>query len=158
METVLQEAERIINGQLRQDCGDARRSFDRVAAIWSGYLGSEISGLDVVNMMTLLKVARAAPDLSPKEDAWEHRPFCAPEEDLDEEGQHELAQHLIYMAGRPEGLKAKTAAVQIFNTDKPTKAQIAKVYRQLKGLADAGKLTKIGGRRARGDAGIYFAH
>ncbi|WP_181022357.1 DUF6378 domain-containing protein [Mycobacterium avium] len=58
-ETVLQEAERIINGQRREDYGSVSESFNLIAGMWSAYLGKELSGHDVANLMVLLKIARA---------------------------------------------------------------------------------------------------
>lgn len=57
--SILQEAERIINGQRAADYGDARVSFERIAGMWSAYLGAELGALDVANLMILLKVSRA---------------------------------------------------------------------------------------------------
>lgn len=57
--TILQEAESLINGDRKQTYGDARESFERIAGMWSAYLGTEVTGLDVTNMMILLKVSRA---------------------------------------------------------------------------------------------------
>jgi hypothetical protein len=57
-ETVLQEAERLINGDRQQTYGSASESFDRIAKLWGSYLGSEVTGLDVANLMILLKVSR----------------------------------------------------------------------------------------------------
>lgn len=62
--TLLQEAEELINGQRKEDYGDAKACFKRIAAFWSDYLchrdHSELSCHDVANMMILLKVARDA--------------------------------------------------------------------------------------------------
>ena len=58
-EPILDEAFRLISGQRRADYGDAQTSFDRIAGMWSAYLGHDLTGLDVVNLMCLLKVARA---------------------------------------------------------------------------------------------------
>ncbi|QBP31074.1 hypothetical protein SEA_REFUGE_55 [Mycobacterium phage Refuge] len=59
-ETVLQEAERLINGERQQTYGDASESFDRIASLWQSYFNNEIriTGLDVTNLMILLKVSR----------------------------------------------------------------------------------------------------
>ncbi|AVR76634.1 hypothetical protein SEA_COOG_48 [Mycobacterium phage Coog] len=57
-ETVLQEAERLINGERQQQYGEATESFQRIANLWSAYKGVNITELDVVNMMVLLKVSR----------------------------------------------------------------------------------------------------
>jgi len=56
--TVLQEAESLINGDRAATYGDAKESFNRIAGMWSAYLGTEVTGLDVTNMMILLKVSR----------------------------------------------------------------------------------------------------
>ncbi len=39
--------------------GDKGRTFAMIAAMWSAYLGAEVSPADVAQMMVLLKVARA---------------------------------------------------------------------------------------------------
>lgn len=57
-ESILQEAERIINGQRAEDYGDASESFNRTAGMWSAYVGADLSALDVANLMILLKVSR----------------------------------------------------------------------------------------------------
>jgi hypothetical protein len=57
--SVLQEAETIINGDRRTDYGTATASFERIASMWSGYLGIDLSPHDVAMLMVLLKVARS---------------------------------------------------------------------------------------------------
>lgn len=57
-DNILQEAEKIVNGQRREDYGDMRTSFKRIAAMWSGYLGCEINMFDVAHMMIMLKLSR----------------------------------------------------------------------------------------------------
>lgn len=59
-ESILLEAERIIHGARRDDYGDVRESFARVADLWSAYLGIEIQPEQVGLCMVLLKIARAA--------------------------------------------------------------------------------------------------
>ncbi|MGH2342577.1 DUF6378 domain-containing protein [Segnochrobactraceae bacterium EtOH-i3] len=39
--------------------GDKGKTFRMIAAMWSAYLGAEVSPADVAQMMVLLKVARA---------------------------------------------------------------------------------------------------
>ncbi|MGW6624253.1 DUF6378 domain-containing protein [Nocardia sp. NPDC055002] len=56
--TVLQEAESLINGDRAATYGDARESFNRIAGLWSAYLGTDVTALDVTNLMVLLKVSR----------------------------------------------------------------------------------------------------
>ena len=55
---VLAEADRLINGDRQQNYGDAAESFDAIAAMWSAYLGCDVTARDVCNMMALLKIAR----------------------------------------------------------------------------------------------------
>lgn len=57
--SILEEAEKIVNGQRQQDYGDMRLSFERIAGLWSYYLGTYINPEDVAKMMILLKVSRA---------------------------------------------------------------------------------------------------
>ena len=57
-ETVLQEAERIINGQRRRDYGDAKESFERIAVGWSVILETPVTGVQVALCMDWLKTAR----------------------------------------------------------------------------------------------------
>jgi hypothetical protein len=57
-ETVLQEAERLINGDRQQTYGNTSESFDRIADLWGAYLNDNLTGLDVANLMILLKVSR----------------------------------------------------------------------------------------------------
>ena len=66
---LLEEAGRTIAGQRQDDYGDARQSFDRIAALWSAYTGSRITAADVASMMVLLKASRAR--TSPEKiDSW----------------------------------------------------------------------------------------
>lgn len=58
-ESVLQEAERIVNGDRRDDYGGVRESFDRIAALWSPVLGIEVTAEQVAVCMIELKIARA---------------------------------------------------------------------------------------------------
>lgn len=58
-ESILQEAERIINGQRRDDYGDVRESFELIAALWSPVVGVTVTAEQVALCMIQLKVARA---------------------------------------------------------------------------------------------------
>ena len=58
-ESILQEADRIINGQRREDYGDEKESFGRLAGLFSAYLGMPVSPNDVVVLMVLVKASRA---------------------------------------------------------------------------------------------------
>ena len=58
-ETVLEEAERIINGDRRAEYGGALESFTRIAALWSVVLDVEVTPHQVSLCLVQLKVARA---------------------------------------------------------------------------------------------------
>lgn len=58
-ESVLQEAERIINGQRHDDYGDVRESFERIGKLWAPLLGVDVTAEQVALCMIQLKVARA---------------------------------------------------------------------------------------------------
>ncbi len=67
-ESILQEAERLVNGDRQQSYGDAYDSFDRIAKMWSAYKGIKITPKDVASMMILMKVSRSV--TSSKRDNW----------------------------------------------------------------------------------------
>lgn len=58
MNNILNTANDIINGERKEDYGDAFDSFDRIAGLWSSYLNHHISPVDVAHMMILMKVSR----------------------------------------------------------------------------------------------------
>ncbi|MDP7733678.1 DUF6378 domain-containing protein [Mycobacterium paragordonae] len=60
-ESILQEAERLINGERQESYGNATESHERIADLWTAYLGdvTPLTAFDVVNMMVLLKVSRS---------------------------------------------------------------------------------------------------
>lgn len=58
-ESILQEADKIIHGQRREDYGGPLESFTRIAALWSPILGVEVSPDQVALCMIGLKIARA---------------------------------------------------------------------------------------------------
>jgi hypothetical protein len=55
---ILQEADKIINGERRQAYGPVKESFDKVAKLWSVAVGKDITAPQVALMMILFKVAR----------------------------------------------------------------------------------------------------
>lgn len=73
-ESILQEAERLVNGDRQQSYGDATESFERIADFWHTYLKAKlkdtehISAKDVASMMILMKVSRSV--TSDKRDNW----------------------------------------------------------------------------------------
>lgn len=57
-ESILMEAERIVNGERKDAYGDARLSFDNIATGWEVILGSKVSGRQVALCMAWLKICR----------------------------------------------------------------------------------------------------
>ena len=55
---ICEKALRTINGERQDQYGNPEDTFFRIACLWSSYLGREIEGSDVANMMILLKMAR----------------------------------------------------------------------------------------------------
>lgn len=68
-ESILQEAERIINGDRAEQYGNACDSLERIASMWNSYIFATYEGpqplgpVDVANMMVLLKVSRSKTSL-----------------------------------------------------------------------------------------------
>lgn len=58
MNNILNTANDVINGERKEDYGDAFDSFDRIAGLWSSYLDHHITPVDVAHMMILMKVSR----------------------------------------------------------------------------------------------------
>lgn len=56
--SVLLEAEAIVRGPRAADYGSASEGFGRTAAMWSAYLGFEISAKDCAAMFALNKLSR----------------------------------------------------------------------------------------------------
>ena len=65
-ESVLQEAERLINGPRRDAYGDVQSSFEAVARGWADIIGAPVTAEQVALCMVWLKVMREAH--SPKRD------------------------------------------------------------------------------------------
>ena len=65
-EKCLQEAIRLVTGPRANDYGDKTITHCNIAALWSSYLGKNVSAHDVAMCMLLMKVARikhkATPD------------------------------------------------------------------------------------------------
>lgn len=57
-ESVLQEAERIINGERRTDYGPAEESFNEIAGLWSVVIGVTVTPEQVALCMIMLKISR----------------------------------------------------------------------------------------------------
>lgn len=58
-DSVLQEAQKIIHGERRDDYGTPLVSFTRIADLWTVVLGMEVTPEQVALCMIQLKVARA---------------------------------------------------------------------------------------------------
>ena len=72
---ILQIAEKMVNGDRQDDYGKPERNFERIAMLWTHYLGPDrlqvgISPVDVAAMLALLKIARIASGHG-KRDNWE---------------------------------------------------------------------------------------
>lgn len=59
-ETVLEEAARVVDGPRRNDYGTPSENHSRTAAMWSKYLGIEVTMQDVCMLNILQKCARGA--------------------------------------------------------------------------------------------------
>lgn len=72
-ESILQEAERLINGDRQEQYGNACESLERIADMWNAYIFTtseppqSLTAMDVANMMVLLKVSRSKTSLDRSE-------------------------------------------------------------------------------------------
>lgn len=57
-EQTLARAEELINGDRHKEYGPALTQHSRISALWSAYLGHEVTPVDVAMMMVLLKTSR----------------------------------------------------------------------------------------------------
>lgn len=57
-EECLRKANEIVNGQREQQYGAPEDNFKMIAEMWSAYLETDVSAVDVAMMMSLLKIAR----------------------------------------------------------------------------------------------------
>lgn len=57
-ETILDEVKRIVHGGREEHYGHPKENFQRIAGLWTSYLGYPISLTDVANLMVLVKIAR----------------------------------------------------------------------------------------------------
>lgn len=56
--TILKEAECIVSRDRPNDYGPPEDSFERIAQLWTAYMGVDFFPADVAAMMALLKIAR----------------------------------------------------------------------------------------------------
>lgn len=59
-EKCLREACEIVNGARNQTYGNVEDNFERIATLWSVYLDTAVTPIDVAMMMVLLKTARVS--------------------------------------------------------------------------------------------------
>jgi hypothetical protein len=59
-ESVLEEAQRVVGGARQGHYGPPEENVPRIAALWSAYLGVEVSARQVCDLMILVKVGRSA--------------------------------------------------------------------------------------------------
>lgn len=59
-EKCLREACEVVNGARNQAYGNVEDNFDRIASLWSIYLDTAVTPIDVAMMMVLLKAARVS--------------------------------------------------------------------------------------------------
>ena len=55
---ILKEASELINGERQEQYGTPKANFGRISAMWTAYLGVDVSPQDVAVCMALLKAAR----------------------------------------------------------------------------------------------------
>ncbi len=66
----LETANRLITQDRAEEYGSARKNFGTIAALWSEFLGCDITPTQVSLMMVLLKIARAKVS-PPKQDSYD---------------------------------------------------------------------------------------
>lgn len=59
--SILDEADTLINGERAKTYGSPTPLYERTAGMWAAYLGADVTAANVIDMMILLKVARAQP-------------------------------------------------------------------------------------------------
>lgn len=66
---ILDTAKTCVCGDREQDYGSPEKNFERIANLWSDYMGYEVAPVDVAAMLALLKIARIASG-NAKADNW----------------------------------------------------------------------------------------
>ena len=66
---ILQAASKCVGADRPQNYGNPENNFEKIADLWSDYLGYRIRATDVPAMMILLKIARISSSVA-KEDNW----------------------------------------------------------------------------------------
>lgn len=57
--SISSEAVALMMGDRNRTHGDPKETLQRIAGMWSGYLGIELTAAQVSSMMALLKIARS---------------------------------------------------------------------------------------------------
>lgn len=55
---ILDTAKNVVAGKREQEYGSPENNFQMIAELWSAYLDTNVSALDVAMLMSLLKIAR----------------------------------------------------------------------------------------------------
>lgn len=67
---ILNDAEKIVNGEREGQYGSPEDNFQKIADMWTAYLGFPVDPKDVAAMMIMLKVARIGSGMGSL-DCWE---------------------------------------------------------------------------------------
>lgn len=67
---VLEKANDCVNGNREQDYGTPEDNFRMIADLWSAYMETQITPIDVAMMMCLLKIARVSTAEIPTDDCF----------------------------------------------------------------------------------------
>jgi len=57
--TIAVDALRLVDEDRQEKYGDYDKNMQRIAEMWSGFLGTDISAMDVALMMVLVKISRS---------------------------------------------------------------------------------------------------
>lgn len=57
--TIAVDALRLVDEDRQEKYGDYDENLSRIAEMWSGFLGADISAMDVALMMVLVKISRS---------------------------------------------------------------------------------------------------
>lgn len=77
MEEALDTAKELVTGYRQQDYGTPQESFSRIAALWTAFLGCEVTAEQVAMMMALLKIARSAGGKKTPDTYYDMLGYCA---------------------------------------------------------------------------------
>ena len=87
---LLEKATAVVCEDRNQQYGGVEDNFQRIAAMWSAYLDTHVTPVDVAAMLALLKVARIRATKGQSSDSWVDLAgyaACGAEIALDDEGE-----------------------------------------------------------------------